>query len=385
MKMHLGLLVLLGYVIGFFVLSKIAHADGWNGYPVAFTFSSDDGDSVPNMQWAKVLTDRGLSYTAFIVSDWVNDPAKLTTADLNFLHAQGIEIASHSKTHDSLTTFSSTDSVLDELVLSAGALEGFINASPPYRCRSFAYPYHLHNPREMALASLVGYTAARNGGQNDNYTWPFVSEGEATWSNTDLFEVFCGVEPGFFMRSAPGSTLYSMSETIARVDTLMLGYGPDSSWINVSAHYLSDIDSMHLGWVLDELKRRGDVWIANFSTVADYYRQEHGLPVPTMVQLPVGGTPPESKVLPLRAAPNPIRSRTVLSFMLDEPGPVRLEILGIDGRHVATLISGERGSGPQAVSWRGEDELGHKVAAGVYIARLQTGSLERSQRLILLP
>jgi Predicted xylanase/chitin deacetylase len=384
MKIPLGIVVLLGYAIGFSALSKSAHADGWNGHAMAFTFSSDDGNLEPNLQWGKVFNDRGLSYTAFIVSDWVNNsgfPGKLQATDLQTLHVQGIEIASHGKTHHSLVEISTPDSVIDELVLSATALETFIS-DPNYRCRTFAYPLHEHNPREMALASLVGYTAARDGGQDDSLTWPYVSEGKATWSKTDLFELPLAVTVDILV--GPPDNFFSRDTVIARVQALLAAYEPDSNWINIYAHNLQDIDSTRLGWVIDEV-RQGDVWIDNVVTIADYYREMHGLPVPSRVQRPVGGTPSESEVLPFRAAPNPSRSFTTLSFTLQTPEPVHLEIIGIDGRHVATLISGERRSGPQTVTWRGKDDLGVSVASGVYLARLQTRTLQHSQRLILLP
>ena len=61
-----------------------------------------------------------------------------------------------------------------------------------------------------------------------------------------------------------------------------------------------------------------------------------------------------------------------------------LEIVSVDGRHVATLMSGARAAGPQSVVWHGRDDGGAEVASGVYLARLRAEGAVRSQKLILV-
>jgi hypothetical protein len=75
----------------------------------------------------------------------------------------------------------------------------------------------------------------------------------------------------------------------------------------------------------------------------------------------------------LSCAPNPFNPRTTLTFTLDMPGPVRIDIVDGRGRHVRSLLDRARPAGPQAVIWDGRDDLGHAVSSGLYLARMRTG------------
>ena len=76
----------------------------WNGYPCAFSFSTDDGRSI-NLAYADTLAARGLPMTAFITWDYLGWPGgdHLSRADLLALAAKGnVEIGSHSMSHPRL-------------------------------------------------------------------------------------------------------------------------------------------------------------------------------------------------------------------------------------------------------------------------------------------
>jgi hypothetical protein len=74
----------------------------------------------------------------------------------------------------------------------------------------------------------------------------------------------------------------------------------------------------------------------------------------------------------LAAAPNPFNPSTTLRFALDRDGCIRLAVYDSRGHLVRTLVEGRRLAGAQAVRWDGRDENGRAVAAGTYLARLQT-------------
>lgn len=101
--------------------------------------------------------------------------------------------------------------------------------------------------------------------------------------------------------------------------------------------------------------------------------------VPTAVE-----PTPARPALALTVAPNPFNPATTLSFVLEQAGPVKLDILGVGGRLVASLISGPLGAGAQQVTWRGTDSRGSQVASGVYFARLQTGQGNVTEKLVLV-
>ncbi|HPF34832.1 MAG TPA: YCF48-related protein [Candidatus Krumholzibacteria bacterium] len=86
----------------------------------------------------------------------------------------------------------------------------------------------------------------------------------------------------------------------------------------------------------------------------------------------------------LPAAPNPFNPSTTLTFRLAQPGEVRLDLHGLDGRRVRTLVLGARAAGPHAVRWDGRDDTGRAAPSGLYLARLITGDDVRTQRLQLV-
>ena len=71
--------------------------------------------------------------------------------------------------------------------------------------------------------------------------------------------------------------------------------------------------------------------------------------------------------LDLRAAPNPARGATTLSFTLDRSGPVRLAVFDALGREVAVLADGARVAGDYEAALSAA-----RLAPGLYLARLTT-------------
>ena len=70
---------------------------------------------------------------------------------------------------------------------------------------------------------------------------------------------------------------------------------------------------------------------------------------------------------------------------LSRAGPVTLEVFGLDGRRVPTLVgSAFIPAGRHQVSWDGRDGLGHPVARGLYFVHLQAGSLRVTSRAVIL-
>jgi hypothetical protein len=83
--------------------------------------------------------------------------------------------------------------------------------------------------------------------------------------------------------------------------------------------------------------------------------------------------------------PNPFNPRTTIRYATAAAGPVRLRVLGLDGRLVRVLLD-EVHAGPTAgtVTWDGRDGRGIPVASGVFLCFLETGSGRRSVRMTLL-
>lgn len=102
----------------------------------------------------------------------------------------------------------------------------------------------------------------------------------------------------------------------------------------------------------------------------------------------VGGEPPpagaSAETRLFAAVPNPFNPRTTIRFALPAAGAVRLAVHGLDGRLVATLVSGDLPAGEHEAVWDGRDRAGRPAASGIYICRLEAGGVVRAERVALL-
>ncbi|MCH7975547.1 MAG: T9SS type A sorting domain-containing protein [Bacteroidetes bacterium] len=82
--------------------------------------------------------------------------------------------------------------------------------------------------------------------------------------------------------------------------------------------------------------------------------------------------------------PNPFNPSTTIRYAVPEEAHIRLDILDVLGRHVATLVDDIQNPGYYRVVWNGLNEGGTSVASGVYFARLQAGITLLTQRMLLM-
>jgi hypothetical protein len=83
-------------------------------------------------------------------------------------------------------------------------------------------------------------------------------------------------------------------------------------------------------------------------------------------------------------APNPTREGGTLRFRLPSAQHVELSLYDLAGRRIARLVNGRLEGGEHRVAWARTDDHGHRVAAGVYLARIKAGSVERTLNLVLM-
>lgn len=83
-------------------------------------------------------------------------------------------------------------------------------------------------------------------------------------------------------------------------------------------------------------------------------------------------------------APNPFNPAAEIAFSLDAPAHVRLRVHDLRGRVVALLWDGRADAGRHAVTWRGRDAAGRRVAGGPYVVRLEQGGTVQTRALTLL-
>ncbi len=83
-------------------------------------------------------------------------------------------------------------------------------------------------------------------------------------------------------------------------------------------------------------------------------------------------------------APNPIVGRANFAYTLTREGPVTLELIGVDGRRVRTLVSGTQAAGAHAIAWDGRGADGSRVGPGAYFAVLRAEDRRLVQRCVVV-
>jgi len=92
---------------------------------------------------------------------------------------------------------------------------------------------------------------------------------------------------------------------------------------------------------------------------------------------------PDKMVL-YNASPNPFNPVTEIKFAIPEPAVIDLSVHDLLGRKIATLVSGEFGTGIHRVSWNGRDASGVEMPTGVYFYRIVTADGESITKSMVL-
>ncbi|MDQ7797522.1 MAG: C25 family cysteine peptidase [Candidatus Edwardsbacteria bacterium] len=82
--------------------------------------------------------------------------------------------------------------------------------------------------------------------------------------------------------------------------------------------------------------------------------------------------------------PNPFNKVAVISYQLPKAARVRLKIYNISGQLIKTLIDQVQAPGFHTATWRGINEAGNTVSAGLYFYRLETGDYRYTKKMLFL-
>ncbi|GAB6283078.1 MAG: hypothetical protein STSR0008_18330 [Ignavibacterium sp.] len=77
--------------------------------------------------------------------------------------------------------------------------------------------------------------------------------------------------------------------------------------------------------------------------------------------------------------PNPFNPATAISFFLAKAGTVTLKVYDLLGREVATLLDEQKSAGSHTVQFTAD-----RLASGIYIYRIQSGSYRATKKMILI-
>jgi hypothetical protein len=82
--------------------------------------------------------------------------------------------------------------------------------------------------------------------------------------------------------------------------------------------------------------------------------------------------------------PNPFNAGTIIEFTLPRAGQVHLEVINLLGQSVRVLIDELEPAGWHRVEWDGLNQVGGRVATGVYLYRLSVGEYVETKKMLLL-
>ena len=100
-------------------------------------------------------------------------------------------------------------------------------------------------------------------------------------------------------------------------------------------------------------------------------------------QIPSSGAPaPAMRGGRLLVTPNPVRTAAVLAWNGLPAGGARIEIVDVQGRRMRTLVVPRDGG--TSLRWDGRDEVGERLAAGVYFAHLRGGGQAANVQFLVL-
>ena len=85
-----------------------------------------------------------------------------------------------------------------------------------------------------------------------------------------------------------------------------------------------------------------------------------------------------------RISPNPTNRPFYISYGVEERSVVRIGVYDLLGRKVRDIVNGERSPGIYSVFWDLMDEMGRRVASGVYFVRLSSGDRVASKKFLIL-
>lgn len=200
------------------------------------------------------------------------------------------------------------------------------------------------------------------GGLHDSYTH-ITRDGGINW---ELIHLGVPVPSGIgFVQGNP-------SEVFMGTSSLFFSADSGKTWTDQNFTLLSTVVDIifvneNCGWVLCS---GGDVyWTDNKGNPIVSVKKENKLPTQYALE---------------QNYPNPFNPSTIIKFTLPEAGRVTLKVYDLLGRELKTLIDNEKNAGSHVVTWNGDNYMGQKVSAGIYMYSIVTNKFMQTRKMILL-
>lgn len=151
-------------------------------------------------------------------------------------------------------------------------------------------------------------------------------------------------------------------------DSMIFATGRDMVVIDASdIDNLRIVGSAHLPYRSSDLSCAGDAILAAGGDVYMAWPHCTDPALVTISTLPVPVCP-----FGLAIFPNPFNPRTTVTFTIDEPQPISIDVLDLSGRRIENLSHRVFDAGDHAIIWSGRDASGCRLPSGSYILRLQS-------------
>jgi hypothetical protein len=181
-------------------------------------------------------------------------------------------------------------------------------------------------------------------------------------------------------RSAIGSLVTIHTGDKKQVCYTICGNGnlrQDNPYVHFGLGYLTKVDSAVIHWP------SGTHQLLSGLAINTYHKIKEKAAIDRVDDAGVNHQAPHTCRLE-QNYPNPFNPSTHLAFLLNKRTRVRLEVMDALGKRLVTLIDAEHPSGHHDVIWNGCDELGMKVATGIYFYRMVTDDFSMTRKMVLM-
>ena len=298
----------------------------------------------------------GESLDSWYLNHWTNGPA-LTMDDWSTSLPGQIEGSSYSKRFEADTPvlFSET-MVLAEFSLLVHDYTEASKVSMGYACYYHEGPFSNHvrindpgdlyiNFDKSMLSNLPATPLAELTGSAVQMTWP------CSHSNFEGFHVYRRLEGEVAEKMTTDPI--SCQEGVARYE--------DKGWVAAWGRAFYSVTAVH----------QGKEGLPSEEVVVELSPQEDESALPERTRL-------------LAIYPNPFNPAAHISFELDQPGLVQIQIYDVGGRLVRSLTNRQFEAGQSEEIWNGRDDAGRSVPSNVYYARMRAGAVVQMQKMTLL-
>ncbi|MFH1311651.1 MAG: polysaccharide deacetylase family protein [Candidatus Eisenbacteria bacterium] len=325
------------------------------GHTALMTITFDDGPASIHYYGLPLLARKGVTATAYIVTDWVGRGWYLEWEEIRDLQEAGWVIGSHTMTHARLTQVDEAD-LHYELSQSQNELQG-----RGFPARHFAVPEGAYDARVLDAIRLYYETNRIVDGLNplpeESDPYLLGSHVSLSWLPFEAYRAQIDsavAERGWYIMCNHSVDLNCYSKP----------------WC-ISTEMLSD--------VIDYALSNG-VKIVNMDEALDMMRS--GQEECSVGVLAAGQTDTPVQIQGWWFDPG--NRQVTIRYEVLNPTQVGMEVYDVRGRLVSALLDKRHGCGEHTAVWNGTDACGNPAATGIYFLEVTTGNTRQCMKITVI-